>query len=314
MRKTKPDANTPNYGGTTFAPDQVMMTDGPRWSSATRHPDGTITVRVVASPLRRLRLFAVRIPLLRGIVLHPTQVGIVIGLGAQNRTPPHEGGKDTPSAQELAVVVSLGLLLASLLPRVIVVLAAVAIGGGGLVSVMLTTAGVVIGAVVMREFKRAQRARPGLLKLHGAEHQALNCVRGGLALTEDDIAASTTASPTCGDASLSTARWVAAAVMAWLATALPSDPSGTQLLWTVGGLLAARAVSFELDPYLPRRRLGGAAGQGFTLPSGPEDRELAARALEPLLPPDQQAQVGPFPSPVRLVSSSSSALEGNRAT
>jgi hypothetical protein len=58
----------PSYGGSTI-PGQIRMTDGSRWTVATRDPEQTILVRVIASPMRRLRLGAARIPLLRGVVL-----------------------------------------------------------------------------------------------------------------------------------------------------------------------------------------------------------------------------------------------------
>jgi len=109
---------------------------------------------------------------------------------------------------------------------------------------------------------------------------------------------------------------VFAAVAVGLEGWLPDWPLGVQLLAGLLAYLAARAVAFELDTRQAARRQRGhrARWRGplarlgrrrqtrvTTRPSGPEHREVAARALAPLLPAAQQALVGPFPSPVLLV-------------
>lgn len=73
------------------------------------------------------------------------------------------------------------------------------------------------------------------------------------------------------------------------------------LAWRLSG---RRHGSLDLLSRLgPRRQT-----KATTRPGEPEHREVAARALAPLLPPEQQALVGAFPSPV-VVSVSAAAKE-----
>jgi len=154
-----------------------------------------------------------------------------------------------------------------------------------------------------------------LAALHGAEHQAINCVRQGLALGDDTIAASPVASPNCHSSLNATHQLIFVPIAAALELWLPGWPLWRQLLAGLGASLVARPLAFELNarqaawqargrrdgPLGLLSRLGLRRQTTTTRPGKPEHRELAARALAPLLPPDQHALVGTFPSPLEVI-------------
>ncbi len=309
MRPT-PKPRPPSYGGSTV-PGQTRMTDGSRWTVATRDPEQTIVVRVIASPMRRLRLRAAAIPLLRSIVLPITQFGIVAALGQLARPRDPRMAADLSDEQlvtERAIVATLGFLLVDVAPTEASVLLAVAAGQtiAGLAPV-LAVAGIAGYALLhQRALRHAMRtlADQRLRQLHGAEHQAINCAHQGLALTDANIAASPTGSPSCGVAMVNRNRPLLAVAAAALELRLPGWALWRQALAGIGLWCAAAGVSLELGNLLVRLRPARPSrSAAATLLAGEaEHRELAARALAPLLPPDQQALVGPFPSPVVMVS------------
>lgn len=161
-----------------------------------------------------------------------------------------------------------------------------------------------LGARLTARSYRGQAA-----SLHGAEHQALNCLRRGLPLTDANIAQSPTASVQCDTSLWAVDQAVFTVAAVTLELWLPGWPLPAQLLAGSAVWLLARAVASELamrevDLRVSGRRslLGPSARIGMrrqthhtTRPGGPEHREVAARALEPVLPADQQAQLGPRP-------------------
>lgn len=198
-------------------------------------------------------------------------------------------------------------------------LSAAALGGhlSWLPSLLAAAAFAVRPIVRWRLARLAQRrAGDDLAVLHGAEHQAINCVRQGLPLTDDNIAQSPVESPNC-DSSLKVTDQllfvpIAAAVEVWL----PGWSLGMQLLAGLATYLVARPLAFELNAlqaaWQTSGRRHGSLGvlsrlglrrqtKATTRPGGPEQREVAARALAPLLPPEQQALAGTFPSPVEVI-------------
>jgi hypothetical protein len=308
----------PSYGGSTV-PGQIRMTDGSRWTIASRDPAQTILVHVIASPLRRLRLGAARIPLLRGIVLPLTQFGIVAALG-QLTQPRHPRMPTDRTDEQLltatAIACTLRLLLLDLGITQASLLLAAAAGGTipGLASVLaalgITGSALLFGQTLRRAIRTL--ADQGIAQLHGAEHQAINCTHRGLALTDANIAASPTSSPSCGVAMVNRNRPVLALAAAGLELRLPGWAPWLQALAGVGLWAGAAAVSLELGNLLGRLRPArpSRSAAATLLPGQAAHRELAARALAPLLPPDQQALVGPFPSPL-VVSVSPAAKQAS---
>ncbi len=316
----------PDYGGVTIH-GHIVITDGQRLSGATRRPDGAIVVHTIDAPLRRLRFAVADRAVLRGLVLLPAQFGdlmVLLALVSQPTSPPDQppsengrAGHGLAGSRRLRLVVAgLFAVLFGLRGQAgteLVLLAAAALGGRvpGLAS-LLAAAGfaarpVVRNRLVLRPTTDDQAA------LHGAEHQALACVRAGLALTDANLAAQPVTSPDCETILLGVDQVIFAAVAIGVEGWLPGWPLGMQLVAGLLAWLAAWAVAFELDTRQATRRLRGQqprwpgplARLGLrrqarvtTRPSSPAHREVAARALAPLLPADQQALVGPFPSPV----------------
>jgi uncharacterized protein YqhQ len=162
------------------------------------------------------------------------------------------------------------------------------------------------------------RSDDDLQALHGAEHQALNCVRQGLALTDANIATSPVTSPTCDTNLRLTDQLLMVPLAVVLQWWLPWWPRWQQLLAGIAFYLVVRPLAFELTglqvAWRARGRRDGVLGvlgrlgarrqAKVTLgPGEPAHRELAARALQPLLPAAQQALVGSFPSPVQTITS-----------
>jgi uncharacterized protein YqhQ len=213
-----------------------------------------------------------------------------------------------------AIAFTLRLLLVELGVIQTILLLAAAAGRTipGLASV-LAAAGIAGYALLFGQaLRRAMRklADQGMPQLHGAEHQTLNCTRQGLALTDANIAASPITSPSCGVAMVNLNRPVLAVAAAGLELRLPGWALWLQVLAGAGLWAGAAGVSLELGNLLVRlRRARPSRSAAETVrPGEAAHRELAARALAPLLPPDQQALVGPFPSPV-VVSVSPAAKE-----
>ena len=169
---------------------------------------------------------------------------------------------------------------------------------------------------IVRWWVAKRTAGDDLAVLHGAEHQAINCVRQGLALTDDNIAASPVESPNCDSALKVTEQIIFVPIAAVLEVWLPGWLLGRQLLAGLGLYLLARPLAFELNARQAAGRLSGRRHgllgllsrlglrrqtKATTRPGGPEQREVAARALGPLLPPEQQALVDTFPSPVEVI-------------
>ncbi len=105
---------------------------------------------------------------------------------------------------------------------------------------------------------------------------------------------------------------MAVALKQWL----PGWPLWQQLLAGLVAYLVARPLAFELNglqaAWRARGHYHGLLGllsrlgprrqtKATTRPGQAEHRELAARALEPLLPAGQQALVGAFPSPAERI-------------
>jgi len=327
-----------SYGGNTFR-RRIFMTDGHQLATATRRADGTITVHhLLQAPLRRLRFAVADRPLLRGLVLLPTQIGDLAALlhlttSTTTAAPPDQPPAQTdlpadqpannekrpaksPSLAGIARTNALLVVLRGLAGTLLVLLTAATFGGGtpGLASLLAAAVFALRPLARNRIIKHTYRGQTAAL--HGAEHQALNCLRQGLPLTDANIAASHTSSLQC-DSSLQVIDQVvftlaAATLELWL----PQWPLAAQLAAGGGLYLLARAVASELAMREVDRRalgrrslLGPLAHIGLrrqtqltTRPGSPEQREVAARALAPLLPAEQQALVGPFPSPVRVIS------------
>ncbi len=307
------------------------MTNGHQLASAKRRPDGTILVHTIPAPLRRLRFAIHRRPLLRGLALLPAQIGDTIALLRLEATTSKQSDPDQPQpasdtprgrlddAQALtatAGLVALGWPLGGVLGTQLTLSAAAALGG--LVPWLPSPLAAVAFAVrpIVR-WRLAQRTAGGdLAVLHGAEHQAINCVRQGLPLTDDNIARSPVESPNCDSSLKVTDQIIFVPIVAALEVWLPGWSLGIQLLAGLAVYLVARPLAFELNALqaawrLSGRRYGslGLLGRlglrhqtkATTRPGEPEHREVAARALAPLLPPPQQALVGTFPSPVELI-------------
>jgi len=329
----------PIYGGNT-TPGRISMTNGHQLASARRRPDGTILVHTLHAPLRRLRFAVYHRPLLRGLGLLPAQIGDTIVLArlerATNQHPDPAQGPPQPAtaphgrldAQVLAVtagLVALGWPLGGVAGTQLTLSGAAAIGGHlpWLPSIL---AGIGFAVRPLVRWRLAQRTPggPDLAVLHGAEHQAINCVRHGWALTDDNIAASPVESSNC-DSALKVADQlvfvpIAAVVEVWL----PGWPLWLQLAAGLGVYLVARPLAFELNTLQATRRPAARRHRALgllrrlslrrqtkttTRPGGPQHREIAARALAPLLPPQQQALVGAFPSTVEVVSVPAAAEE-----
>jgi uncharacterized protein YqhQ len=322
----------PIYGGNT-TPRRISMTNGHQLASARRRPDGTILVHTLQAPLRRLRFAVYHRPLLRGLALLPTQIGDTIALlRLEHTTSQHpDPGQGPPQpatapngqldAQVLAVtaaLVAIGWPLAGMAGTQLTLSGAAAIGGHlrWLPSIL---AGIGFAVRPILRWRLAQRTPGGdeLAVLHGAEHQAINCVRHGWALTDDNIAASPVESSNCDSALKLADQLVFVPIAAVVEVWLPGWPLWVQLAAGLGVYLLARPLAFELNTLQATRRpaarrhraLGLLRRLGLrrqtkttTRPGGAEHREVAARALAPLLPPEQQARVGAFPSPVRVVS------------
>lgn len=330
---------TPSYGGNTFR-GRIFMTDGHQLATATRQPDGTITVHHLRhAPLRRLRFAVADRALLRGLVLLPTQIGDLAALlhlttssadttatspdqqPAQVDAPADQPANNektparSPSLAGIAGANALLVVLRGLAGTLLVLLGAAALGGGtpGLASLLGAAVFALRPLVGARMVTRSYRGQAAAL--HGAEHQALNCLRQGLPLTDANIAASPTSSLQC-DTSLHVIDQVvftlaAATLELWL----PHWPLAGQLAAGLALWVVARAIASELAMRKVDRRASGRGSllgplvraglrrqtQHTARPGGPEHREVAARALAPLLPAEQQALVGPFPSPVQTV-------------
>jgi uncharacterized protein YqhQ len=318
----------PIYGGTTTT-GRISMTNGHQLTSATRRPDGTIVVHAIPAPLRRVRFAVYRHPLLRGLALLPAQTGDTIALLSLERTStqpkqpepattdPHQQRSDPQALTMLAALVALALPVGGVLGTQLTLSGAAALGGhGAWLASLLAAIGFAVRPIV--RWRIAQRTPTGddLTALHGAEHQALNCLRRGLSLTDDNIAASPVESANCDSSLKATDQLVFVPMAVALEHWLPGWSLGTQLLAGLVAYLVARPLAFELNALQAAWRasgrrhgvLGLLARLGLrrqtkatTRPGQAEHRELAARALEPLLPPDQQALVGAFPSPVERI-------------
>jgi len=318
----------PSYGGTT-TPGRISMTNGHQLASAIRRPDHTIIVRTLDAPLRRLRFAVAHRPLLRGVALLPTQIGDTIALlrcehatakhpdQPQPTTDPHcrVGAPRSPALT--AGLVAAGWFLGGVAGTQLT-LSGAAVLGAGISWLPAILAATVFAARPIVRWRLIQRTTPDdLAALHGAEHQAINCVRRGLALTDANIAASPVQAPQCDTSLQVTDQLIFVPTAAALEVWLPGWPLWGQLLAGLGTYLAARPLAFELNTL---QAAGRAAGRRHgvlgllsrlglrrqttttTRPGDSDHREVAARALAPLLPPGQQALVGPFPSPVVMVS------------
>ncbi len=310
----------PSYGGTT-TPGRITMPNGHQLTSAHRRPEGTIVVHTIPAPLRRLRVAVCCRPLLRGLALLPAQLGDTIALRSLQRTSshpdPHGQLGDPQSLTILAGLVALAWPVGGVAGTQLTLAGTAALGAGvpGLPGLLAATG---FAARPIVRWRRIQRTTPGddLAALHGAEHQAINCVQRGLALGDDTIAASPAASPNCHSSLNATDQLIflpaAVALEGWL----PGWPLWRQLLAGLGFYLVVRPLAFELNSLQAAWRaagrchgvLGVLSRIGLrrqttttTRPGKPAHRELAARALEPLLPPDQHALVGTFPSPLEVI-------------
>jgi len=206
----------PIYGGNT-TPGRISMTNGHQLASAKRRPDSTILVYTLPAPLRRLRFAVYRRPLLRGLALLPAQIGDTIALLRLERTTtakhpdpdqpqpatadPRSQVGDARSLAATAGLVAVGWPLGGVLGTQLTLSGAAALGGHlpWLPSLLAAVAFAV--RPIVRWWVAKRTAGDDLAVLHGAEHQAINCVRQGLALTDDNIAASPVESPNC-DSSL----------------------------------------------------------------------------------------------------------------
>lgn len=123
-------------------------------------------------------------------------------------------------------------------------------------------------------------------------------------------------SATCGSGQEATDQLVFVPMAVLVELWLPGWPLWQQLLAGLVAYLVACPLAFELSGLQVSRRakgrrhglLGLLSRPGLrrqtrttTRPGQPEHRELAARALEPLLPGDQHALAGAFPSPVEVI-------------
>jgi uncharacterized protein YqhQ len=327
----------PIYGGTTTK-GRVCMTNGHQLASATRRRDHTIVVHTIPAPLARLRFAVYRRPLLRGLALLPAQTGDTIALLALERTST-TSGQPAPAAargqladpralRRAAAVAAIAWPVKGVLGTQLVLCAAAALGGQEpqWLAGLLAAGGFAVGPIV--RWRLAQRAASGeeLATLHGAEHQALNCVRAGLPLTDDSIASSPAASANCNSSLQTTDQLVFVPMAVVLEQWLPGWPLWQQLLAGLGAYLVARPLAFELNtlqaswrargrrhgPLGLLSRLGLRRQTNATIRAGhAEHRELAARALEPLLPGNQRALVGAFPSQVERISIPAAAKEAS---
>lgn len=328
-------AEQPSYGGTT-TPGRISMTNGHQLASAHRRPDNTILVHTLHAPLRRLRMAVYHRPLLRGLALLPAQIGDTAALLRVEHTTTTSSGSssgkagrrsrvladdpragDPRSLGQTAWLVAVGLVVRGVAGTQLILSGAAAVGGHRpwLPRVL---AALVFVARPLPRWLQGQRGVPDdLAGLHGAEHQALNCVRQGWALTDANIAASPPESATCNSSLKVADQVVFAALAAVVEVWLPGWPLWVQLAAGLGVWLIGRPLAFELDTLQATRRaagrhhgpLGVLSRLGLarqtrttTRPGGPGHREVAARALAPLLPADQQALVGAFPSPLEVVS------------
>jgi uncharacterized protein YqhQ len=190
--------------------------------------------------------------------------------------------------------------------------------GGQLAWLPSVLAAVALAVRPLVRWRLIQRTTPGddLVALHGAEHQAISCVQRGLALGDDNIAASPVESPNCHSSLNVTDQVIFLPAAVALELWLPGWPLWRQLLAGLGFYLVVRPLAFELNSLQAAWRAAGRCHgvlgvlsriglrrqtTATTRPGKPAHRELAARALEPLLPPDQHALVGTFPSPVEVI-------------
>ncbi len=327
----------PIYGGNT-TPGRISMTNGHQLASARRRPDGTILVHTLQAPLRRLRFAVYRRSLLRGLALLPAQIGDTIALLRLERTTSeHLDSDQSPpataprgqlgDAQSLAVaagLVAVGWPLGGVVGTQLILSGSAALGSHLLWLPSLLAAVVFAIRPIVRWWLAKRIAGGDLAVLHGAEHQAINCVRRGLPLTDENIARSPVESPNCDSSLKVTDQIIFVPIAAVLEVRLPGWSLGMQLLAGLGVYLLARPLAFELNALQAGWRLSGRRHgslgllsrlglrrqtKATALPGGPEHREVAARALAPLLPPEQQALVGVFPSPVVVVTVPPAAAE-----
>ncbi len=337
LSATAASTQEPVYGGRTTR-GRICMTNGHQLASASRRPDGGIVVHTLQAPLRRLRFAVRRRPLLRGLVLLPAQLGDTAALSRLERATSSKPGQHAPARgddsrptdlRSLRVTAALWALAFVLWDQagIQLLLPGLAIGGHGR-WLPCVLAAVVFVAWPLLPWLQGKRGVPDdLAALHGAEHQALNCVRQGWALTDANIAASPAESPTCNSSLKVADQIVFAPIAALVEVWLPGWPLWVQLLAGPGVWLIGRPLAFELDTLQANRRaaghhhgpLGMLSRLGLarqtkttTRPGGPQHREVAARALAPLLPPEQQALVGAFPSPVQVVSAPAAIEEHPR--
>jgi uncharacterized protein YqhQ len=192
---SKPDgAKQPIYGGST-SKGRISMTNGHQLASATRRPDGTIVVRTIPAPLARMRFAVYRCPLLRGLVLPPIQTGETLALLTLERTS--AGGHTAEPTAQADSKLADPRALARLARRVAIAWAVrgvrgtqLALSGAAALGARQPLFASVVAAVcfALRPILRWRLARAtatdDLAALHGAEHQALNCVRAGVPLTD----------------------------------------------------------------------------------------------------------------------------------
>jgi uncharacterized protein YqhQ len=176
------------YGGAAVI-EGVMMLGAGRLAIAVRRPDGEIAIHEDQFRSVRERFFALRLPIVRGMVAFVEQMAVTINalLYSANQAAPDE---EKLTKREMTVTTLIGLALALtvfvVIPTLLINWTKGVIGHNVLSSVLegLLRVGIMLGYfILISRMKEIER----VFQYHGAEHKVINAFESGDDLTVENV-------------------------------------------------------------------------------------------------------------------------------
>lgn len=329
-----PGAPPTTYGGQAVV-EGVMVRGPVRWAVAVRRPDGAVWVEShpLAAPGERSAML--RRPLLRGVPTLADSLAVgarALEVALRHGTTELQQAANPPPTARTGMVQALALLTVVfvVVPTTLAVLVGALLPGVGAgVGVHLLEAA--LRAVVLVAYLWSLSLLADIRRVfayHGAEHRAIAAWEDGRVLSPEVVRGYPTAHPRCGTSFLVLVVLVAAVVftLAGALLPLPTDRVLAPLLANVAlrVVLLPLVVGVAYEALRAGATRGGASRllaapglwlQRITTRDGDDEQlEVAIRALQAVLPPDQRrTRVDGTSLPSTLVGPAAAAVDDDES-